>query len=210
MTLHTEVLSETQRQIIPTLGPLASSCGFYLGGDTAVALYYGHRRSVDFDWFAREKFADPMALAKQMEEAGLRLDSMQVAPGTLHGIAEGVRVSFFDYPYPEMGVPTPWPDLAFEMASLDDLACMKLAAVAQRGSRKDFVDLHIIALRHKPIQEIIGLYQRRYHTDDIAHVLVGLTYFDDAEEEPSLEMLSAIGWDEVKREFLLWAKSLAG
>jgi hypothetical protein len=56
---------------------------------------------------------------------------------TLHGVSRGVRMSFFEYRNPllrpgldESGV---------VLASLEDLAAMKLAAVAQRGSRKDFL-----------------------------------------------------------------------
>ena len=64
--------------------------------------------------------------------------------------------------------------------------------------------------RHRIRQETIGLYQQGYHASDIAHVLVGLTYFDDAEEEPPLDMLNDITWDVVKDEFQLWAKTLAG
>ena len=33
---------------------------FSLGGGTALAIHLGHRRSVDFDWFTRERIADPL------------------------------------------------------------------------------------------------------------------------------------------------------
>ena len=208
--LHPEILNEPQSALLSVLGPWASAKGFYLGGGTAVALYLGHRRSVDFDWFIGESIQDPLLLAGQLRECDPRLEGVQVAPGTLHAVIQGVRISFFAYPYPVIGEPTAWPEYSVGLASLDDLACMKLAAIAQRGSRKDFVDLHAIALNHKPIQVLLALYRRKYRTEDIAHILVGLTYFDDAEEEPMPIMLGGPSWDEVKRQFKVWTKALAG
>ena len=210
MSLHAEVLSDAQRSVLPVLGPLVSSRAFYLGGGTAVAVYLGHRRSVDLDWFARGKFDDPLVLAQQARGTGLHLAGVQVAPGTLHALIGHVQVRFFEYPYPEISDPSAWPDYSVELASLDDLACMKLGAIAQRGSRKDFVDLHAIALQHKPIRDILELYRRKYSTGDIGHLLVGMTYFDDAEEEPSPVMLSEVSWEDVKRQFQKWAKAAAG
>ena len=210
MSFHIEVLTEKQRAILPDLGAFAAGRGFYLGRGTAVALYLGHRRSVDFDWFSREGIDDPLVMAEQARKSGLCVDNVQVAPGTLHALIGNVQVSFFEYPYAEIGEPVAWPDFSIELASLDDLACMKLAAIAQRGSRKDFVDLYAIALQHKPIRDILKLYQQKYSTDDIAHVLIGLTYFDDADEEPSPVMLGDIPWDQVKREFEEWTRALTG
>lgn len=86
---------------------------------------------------------------------------------------------------------------------------MKLAAIAQRGSRKDFVDFHEIALHHIPLEDALELYRREYSINDIAHVLVGLTYFDDADDEPMPMMLTDLSWDKVKRQFTEWARALA-
>lgn len=207
--LHTEILDERQLACLPTLGKWASTEGFYLGGGTAVALYFGHRRSVDFDWFTSSAIEDPMVLAGGAREAGLQLQNVQTARGTLHGSINGVRVSFFQYRYPQITVPTEWSDYGVRLASLDDLACMKLVTIGQRGSRKDFVDVYILAMRHKPLSEMIALYRRKYSTDDIARVLIGLTYFEDAEDEPMPPMLTELSWDEVKRRFREWAKQLA-
>ena len=210
MTWHVEALSPAQLTVLPSLGPLMTSRGFYLAGGTATALYLGHRRSIDFDWFCRSAFSDPEALSAQLRQTGLSLQDPRISLGTLHAVVGGVRVSFFSYPYDEVGKPIVWQDYCVELASLDDIACMKLAAIAQRGSRKDFVDLYAIARHRKPIKDIFELYRRKYSASDIAHLLVALTYFDDAEEEPTLDILSDIRWDEVKRGFQQWARTLAG
>lgn len=104
-TLHSEILNEAQRASLPVIGKWASAEGFYLGGGTAVALYFGHRRSVHFDWFTARKVQDPMVFAERAREIGLRLGDVQVAPGTLHSLVDDVRVSFFEYPYLRSPIP---------------------------------------------------------------------------------------------------------
>jgi len=208
--MHAEILSKEQNTILPILGRFASEHGFYLGGGTAVSLYFGHRRSIDFDWFTSQELADPLFLAENARRYGMNVDRVQTAPRTLHLLLESVRVSFFEYPYPEINSLILWPEYSISLASLDDLACMKLAAIAQRGSRKDFIDLYFIALQHIPIGKALELYRQKYSLDDITPVIIGLTYFDDADEEPSPTMLHDISWDNIKKQFERWATEIAG
>ena len=210
MTFHAEALNDAQKAILPALGEFASDRGFYLGGGTAVALYLGHRRSVDFDWFTGDEMPDPAILAQEARTSGLEIESFETGRDTLRAVAGGVQVSFMRYPYPLMSPLADWPDYSTRLAALDDLACMKLAAVGQRGSRRDFIDLHAIALQHRPLSEIVELCKRKYSNSEISHLLLGLIYFDDAEEEAMPAMLTGLDWDQVKRRFREWAKELAG
>jgi len=207
--LHLEVLSEVQREALGPLSELAASEGFYLGGGTAVALRLGHRRSEDFDWFRATAIADPLALAQRIRARGLVVEEVQVAAGTLHAVMAGVRVSFLEYPYPLLLAPERWEDPPLTLASLEDLGPMKLAAVAQRGSRKDFVDVYAIARQDRPLADLLDLYRRKYAISDLAHVLMALTYFDAADAEPSLAMLWDVSWETVRRSLEEWVKALA-
>ena len=49
LTPHLEILPERQQRLWPSLAGLAG-VGFVLYGGTAIALRYGHRVSVDFDF----------------------------------------------------------------------------------------------------------------------------------------------------------------
>lgn len=208
MTLHLEALSERQLSLLPMLGSFARPRGLYLGGGTAVALHLGHRRSVDFDWFSEAPIEDPLGLAGDLRAAGMPLESVQVARGTLHGAIGGVRVSFLEYRYPLL-VELLTPDAQnWLLAPLEDLACMKLAAAAQRGSRKDFIDVYAIATLFRPLPDLLDLFRRKYATSEVAHVLKGLTYFDDAEGEPPLYMLQEMSWDHVKACLSEWTRQL--
>jgi hypothetical protein len=209
MTFHSEILNKDQSALLPSLGTFASEHGFYLGGGTSVALQFSHRMSIDFDWFIQGTMGDPLVLAEHARQSGLEIFNTQIDQGTLHAVINKVRESFFEYPYISIGEPSIWTDCSVTLASLDDLACMKLAAIAQRGSQKDFIDLYVLALRHRPLTDLLKLYQRKYNTTDIAHVLLGLTYFDDADEEPSPVMMQKLPWDKIKLQFLHWAIELA-
>lgn len=164
---------------------------------------------MDFDWFTEQTLGDPLGLARRFQEEGVacRVDSTE--PGTLHGRVAGVRVSFIEYRYPSLEAPRRFPGLPTPLASISDIACMKLSAITQRGARKDFVDLHAIG-QTLPLVEMIELYRRKFGVRDIGHVLTALTYFDDADRERAPQMLHRIDWTSVKVTLRGWVKGIAG
>ena len=129
-------LPKPQQKILSLLGPKMQGLGYYLAGGTALAIYYQHRLSVALDWFTANQMGDAMLLARTLQDS-LSLSITDVAPGTLHAIANQVRLSFFEYRYPILKPITITNDFNCPLASLDDIACMKLSALAQRGSKKD-------------------------------------------------------------------------
>jgi hypothetical protein len=96
------------------------------------------------------------------------------------------------------------------MVSLEDLACMKLSALAQRGSKKDFVDIYALGLRHIPLKEMIRLYQQKYSVKDIGYILYGLIYFDDADRERMPRVFWDLDWRTIKRTIQGWVREVAG
>jgi hypothetical protein len=97
-------------------------------------------------------------------------------------------------------------ELGCQLASLDDLTAMKLAAVSQRGSRKDFLDIYELGIKHASIERMLELYEQKYAVTDIGHVLLGLSYFDDAEQEPMPIVMQDINWGDVKKTIRSWVK----
>ena len=92
-----------------------------------------------------------------------------------------------------------WPDVGCRLASCADLAAMKLLAVAQRATKKDFVDVHALS-RQMPLARMLDCYQRRFGVTDTSRILAGLCFFDDAEAEPMPVMLVPLDWETVKRD----------
>jgi hypothetical protein len=203
------VLPGVQRESLAALGGPATGVGFHLAGGTAVAIHLGHRQSVDLDWFTPSEIPEPLGLAERLRSQVPELETVSVAPGTLHARLFGVRCSFLSYRYPLLRPTVAWPEFKCELASLEDLACMKLAAVAQRGARKDFLDVFALGRQGLGLGRMIALYQQKYETRDVAHVLAGLCYFDDAEREPMPVILAPADWAEVKSAVRSWVTDYA-
>ena len=206
--LHAEVMTAPQQALLSRLGPLAAARGFLLVGGTAVAIHLGHRRSVDLDWF-REPPLDGPRLAAEFRGEGIALQVRSIAPDTLHASAEGVELSFLRFPYPLLETPVEWPPFGCRIAGALDLGCMKLSALAQRGARRDFIDLFALAEAGYPLALLCDAYQRKFGITDRGHLLAALVYFDDAEAEPMPYLLAPLSWDELKESFVAQVKTMA-
>jgi hypothetical protein len=181
---------------------------FYLGGGTALALHLGHRRSVDFDWFTREYIADPLHLARDLNDQDIAFVTGSIERGTLHGLVSGVQVSFLEYRYPLLQPLVTWPMFACMLASPADLACMKLSALAQRGAKKDFVDVYALGIAYCSLSDMLGWYQQKYAVTDLTHVLYSLAYFDDADRERMPRMFWDSNWRMIKKTIVQWLQDL--
>ncbi len=204
-----EVLEAGQAAVLTRMGGAMARDGFYLAGGTAVALHLGHRRSVDLDWFTPSALADPLRYAGLLRAEGLALQDVETQRGTLHLRIDGVRVSIIEYLYPLLREAEPLGDTGARVAALDDLGAMKLAAVTQRGTRRDFVDVHALAKLFRPLADLLDFYRRKYGVTDVTHVLYGLSYFDDAESERMPDMLRPADWAAIKADIRAWIKALA-
>jgi hypothetical protein len=202
-------LQKKQLNVLRLLGPQMSAGGFYLAGGTALAIHLAHRISVDLDWFTQRPFADGMLLAQAIRASNVDLEIEQVSPGTLHGEIQGVRVTFLQYQYPMLQPVKIWGETNCPLASLEDLACMKLSALAQRGARKDFCDLYALGKKAFSLQDMLGFYRKKFNIPDIGSVLYGLVYFDDAESERMPRMLWDVNWREIKNTILGWVKGIS-
>lgn len=196
--IHAEVLPDEQIACLRTLGPVATDLGFYLGGGTAVALMFGHRRSVDFDWFTPRFPGNPVDLAETLHNRGIEIETNSLAERTVHGRISGVKVSFLEFRPPLLEPLEEWPEFGLRLASCADLATMKLLAIAQRGTKKDFIDVLALS-RRLPLDRMLDCYRRRYGVADTSRVLAGLCFFDDADAEPMPTMLVPGDWNVMKQ-----------
>jgi hypothetical protein len=206
---HPEVMSAAQKDVLHDLGPAVSASQFYLGGGTALAIRLGHRRSLDFDWFTGAPLPEPLRLAADLSNAGIPLTVTGVQRGTLHGTTEGVRVSFLEYRYSLLQPTASWVEYGCQLASLDDLAAMKLAAIAQRGSKRDFVDVFALAMNHAPLAGLLECYRAKYAIQDLGHLFYALVYFADADRERLPTLLWDTDWAQVKSALRGWVRGLA-
>jgi len=204
--MFVQALPKGTRRNLALLAEAGLTAPFYLAGGTAAALHLGHRISIDLDFFGPEPF-DSAQLAAQLSDLGkFRLE--RLAEDTLLGELRGVRISFFRYRYPLIAEPVSV--LGIPVASLEDIAAMKLDAISRRGTRRDFIDLYFIAQSGLALPEALQWYQRKYAglNLNLVHLVKSLAYFADAEADPMPQMLVDLSWDEVKRFFEREARSL--
>ena len=203
---HSGVLPPGQVRVLEVLAESITSRGFYLAGGTALALQLGHRRSVDFDWFRAESIPDPLQLAAELRQVAPDREVTGTSSNTLHGELAGVRLSWFAYTYPMLEPLLTWDELGCRLASIRDVAAMKLAAMSQRGAKKDFFDLVAIERSGLDLAGMLEAYREKFSIRDIGHVLMALTWFEDAEADPTPILGSADDWESVKAEVVSWVK----
>ncbi len=194
--MFSDILDEKRKSLLPLLAPLREA--FYLAGGTALALQLGHRDSIDFDFFTQEEF-DPGELFEKLSKqlSPLQIVKIQEEEGTLSVIVDGeVKLSFFHYPYPLIRDPQREGELT--LASLQDIAAMKLSAITGRATMKDYVDIYTL-LHTFSLAELLSFMKEKFPSLDENLVLKSLIYFDDVEEwELLFREGKSIPFEEVK------------
>lgn len=205
--LHFETLPDGTLGLLKDLSAHPALQQFSLVGGTALALRFGHRRSIDFDFFTPEAFdVEDLAETLTREVAGFEATGMNKIG--LNAKVGGLKVDFVAYRYPLLAKPETLEGI--RMFRLEDIVGMKLSAITNRGARKDFYDLHAL-IQHLGVDALIDIYKRKYPSHDAMIVLRSMIYFDDAEDDNDPELLMEQDWDEVKeaiREAVKRCKSL--
>jgi predicted nucleotidyltransferase component of viral defense system len=195
---HPEAVTVATQATLHLLRDMTLLKATWLAGGTALALHLGHRLSEDLDFFVSELFDEEAMLQRIQEAPGFSL--VAKAPHTLHATIQGTKVSFLGYPYPLLfplalfaGIP---------VADTSDIACMKISAIASRGTRRDFIDLYFAA-RQFGLADLLASFERKYvqTRHNRIHILKSLLFFDEAEKDPLPHMLVPLDWDDVKRLF---------
>lgn len=175
-----------------------------LVGDTALALQYGHRNSIDLDFFGELEASndDILSVLNQFDE----LEVLKQSDKIKIYIINGVKVDFVSYEYP-------WLDEVvredgIRLASPKDIGAMKIYAAEGRGSRKDFIDIYYL-LKRFSLKELLSFYKSKYpnHSEFVA--LRSLTYFFDAETYPMPLMYTDDNWETMKKEICNAVESYA-
>jgi predicted nucleotidyltransferase component of viral defense system len=178
---------------------------FYLVGGTALALQMGHRESVDLDLFSPELF-DKSELVDMLN--GLFEDLRIESEGAtmLVTTINSVKVDFVKMSYPLLFPPVVTEGV--RMLTLKDIAPMKLKAVTQRGSKKDFFDIYFL-LEQMPVEEMLHLFKEKFKQHEIFHVVKSLAYFEDAENYADPRVFdSSVTWNKVKSTIRKAVKNL--
>src|SRR3989339_1322378 len=200
------VLSENRKKIIPSFVTWKNE--FYLAGGTGLALQIGHRDSVDFDFFTNNSF-DPNKLIKKLTKIFDRnsFKVIQIEKNTLSILLNlEIKISFMTYDY---SVVSPFISTEYlNIASIPDIACMKLSTIMQRSALKDYVDLYEI-MKIYTLEQLLSFAKKKYPMIDSTIILKSLSYLEDIVDEPliykneelkpSINVLKQFFQNEVKK-----------
>jgi len=194
--LHLETVATSTLELLNELQGLDSLRETRLVGGTALSLQYGHRISVDLDLFACNLEADFITIISEIKNKGYTIEIRKQSSSILIAMVEEIKVDVVNYPYP-------WIDHSIKeenivMATDKDIAAMKLSAITNRGTKKDFIDLYYL-LKHYSLEQMVSFYTTKYGESSVFMVLKSLTYFDDAELDVSPNVLDrTINWSTIK------------
>ena len=202
--LKVGILAEKQQKLFEVLNRQKWINDYYLAGGTGLALFLGHRQSVDFDFFSKSPFSNDV-LSERLAKIGSYV-KLSEQKNTLHGIIDDINISFLEYKYPLLEKPIIEKNM--RIACIKDIACMKLSAIVSRGNKKDFVDIFYI-LKKYSLEELLHLYSEKYNQHNYEYVLLkSLVYFADAEEDPMPRMLEKIDWETIKKSIIHEVKKI--
>lgn len=203
--MHAETISRKTKRVLEKIEDSGAAKDFYLAGGTALAIQLGHRESIDLDFFSKKVFS-VSSMERKIGSLGKFVLNFK-DKGTLDGVCDGVKISFFHYDYKMLYRPVKFGKI--KLADKKDIACMKIDAISSRGSKKDFIDLYFL-LQEYGLSELISLFEKKYKEIKFnkLHILKSLTYFEDAEKEPTSVMLKKVLWERVKGKIEKEAKAL--
>lgn len=176
--LYPEILNKNQLSVANKLD-FGKKHGVYLAGGTALALYLNHRTSVDLDFYTEDEIDNNDVLIKL--QSGFKSLTVNLhQKKTLFLTVNNVDFSLFYYPYKLIGKTERYKGI--EIASLEDIAAMKVGALVQRGKRRDFIDLYYL-LQKFSLDKILRFTLNKYPGYQEMLVLRALIFFEDAEDE---------------------------
>jgi len=193
--LYLETIAPGTLQLLRKLQAREELSDTRLVGGTALALQLGHRVSVDLDLFGSWKAGiDFNALFR---EIGRAEKSSSTPNGNMQFYyVDDIKVDcvMYDmYPWIASSVC----ENGVCLAAKPDIAAMKINAITNRGSRKDFIDLYFL-LNCYSLSELMAFYKAKYPESNEATALRSLVYFVDAEIQPMPQMIMPFDWNKCK------------
>jgi len=166
-----------------------------LVGGTSLALQYGHRQSIDLDFFTHEEI-DQDKILNELHTFG-DVNVTNKTKTILQVVINGINVDVVQYTNYDW-IDAPVIESGIILASDKDIAAMKINAIVGRGSKKDFIDLYVLLQRYS-LAEILGFYRQKYPDYSDYRALLSLSYFEDADPQDAPTMFILETWEEMKR-----------
>jgi len=125
----------------------------------------------------------------------------RIEADTILGEFNKIKFSLFTYSYSLVKEPINF--LKIAITSPEDIAAMKIAAIMDRGTKKDFIDLYFLIKNGISIEDSLTYYNKKYKclSNNLYSIMKSLAYFDDADLLEMPQMIKKISWEKVKKFF---------
>lgn len=201
--MYWSILDNKRIELLRKIVKAVSLNNYYMAGGTALSLQLNLRESFDFDFCVLAMFNSDV-LISELKSIG-NIEVKQNQKGTVDVLLDGVQVSFFFYPnnlVDDIVNNNEIPDL--KMASILDIAAMKVAAIGGRGAKKDFFDLYNIMKKcNIDTEKLASAVIKKFGTNvNYVNMIMGLSYFEDAESEELPRTFVEYDWNTIKQFFI--------
>ncbi len=201
--LHKETVHLATLELLTQLMCDENVNEFILVGGTSLSLQIGHRISVDLDLFSNKPFDAAELSAYLVSAYNLELDSL--SKNTIKGEINGVQIDCIAHEYPWVN------DFITEerirLASLYDIAAMKLNAISGNGTRiKDYIYIAFLS-SNLSLSEMLEAYEQKYRSNPIIP-LKAISFFDDINFNEPIRMIgSPFDWKKIAKRLLEMQKN---
>ncbi|MFT4305047.1 MAG: nucleotidyl transferase AbiEii/AbiGii toxin family protein [Candidatus Woesearchaeota archaeon] len=201
--MYKEILNKKQKEFLPFLKNFSNDFG--LVGGTAIALYLGHRRSIDFDLFSLKEINNLKIQKKIINNKKIQTvfidnkDEYTV-------LVDAIKLTFLYFPF-KIDFNNKLDNIIF-LPDLETLAALKAYALGRRSKWKDYVDLYFILKSGISLNKIIKKANKIFENNFNEKVFrTQLSYFNDIDYSEQVDYLKGfeVGDKKIKKELILYS-----
>jgi predicted nucleotidyltransferase component of viral defense system len=200
---NNKILTEKQKIVLKHLSNILDCSNCYWAGGTGLAAVYEHRLSEDLDiFFTKDNVINFDKIINQLTKKFDVQVETNLKNDTLNIFVDDLKVQILRDFYTQVGKRINTTE-KIKIASIKQIGYMKLLAVMNRGSKKDFIDLYIIEQNGINIIDLINSISERYENiKNVGHLIKSLEYFEDADKDVTPKMFINVDWNKIKKYFI--------
>lgn len=194
--LYKEAVSRELLKLTVEIQSLKEFENFRLVGGSALALQLGHRTSIDIDLFSDRSIDKTFLTTKLSSCFSVLKEVRQTSFGFTCNI-NGIKADFcwdggkFIRP--------PIKGSGITIAGLEDICAMKLGAISNRSTQKDFFDIAVLYEQFS-IKQMVQFYKEKYPFMDVREPIDNLKKHYLADEKNPVHPLIPLTWKEATKK----------
>jgi len=205
--LYLNTVSISLLEVLTQLMQMEDFNPFRLVGGTALSLQLGHRVSADIDLFTDSEYKsiDYTAIEHLLKKTFPCAEMLYVGNDSFGKSCyigknknEAIKLDLF---YTDSFIRPIIEKDFIRMASIEEIAAMKMEVIGRGGRKKDFWDIHEL-LDYLSLEQMLALHTERYPYSHSKEVLINkLVDFQFADDDFNPVCLKGKYWELIKEDF---------